>query len=45
MEAAVEQTLGPLPPDVIQHRLSSHQRFLSVTIGPVTVDNSNQVPY
>ena len=43
MQAAVEQTLGPLPPNSIQHRLSSHQRFLSVTIGPVTVHNSDQV--
>lgn len=43
MQAAVEQTLGPVQPDKIQQRLSSQQSYISITIGPVPVDNSNQV--
>lgn len=44
MQAAVEDVLGPVGPDRISHRLSSGKgSYISVSIGPVTVQNSQQV--
>lgn len=43
MASAVEQVLGPLQQSCIRQRLSKKQTYVSVTIGPVRVDDSEQV--
>ncbi len=43
MAAAVEQVLGPVKQDRIRQRLSAKQKYVSVTIGPVRVEHSDQV--
>ena len=44
MQAAVEDILGPVHPDFVHQRLSSGSgSYISVSIGPVTVENSEQV--
>ena len=44
MQAAVEDVLGPVHPDYVHQRLSSGKgAYISVSIGPVTVHNSEQV--
>ncbi|KAK9865292.1 hypothetical protein WJX84_002531 [Apatococcus fuscideae] len=45
MASAVEQVLGPLQQDRIRQRLSKKATYVSVTIGPVQVDRSDQVVY
>ena len=43
MASAVEQVLGPVKRDCIRQRLSAKQKYVSVTIGPVRVEHSDQV--
>ena len=43
MASAVEQVLGPIQKDCIKQRTSKHANYVSVTIGPVRVDHSDQV--
>ena len=44
MVGAVEDVMGTVPASHIQQRPSAKGKYVSVTIGPINVDNSDQVP-
>ena len=43
MVRAVESVAGPVPDDKINLRLSSAQKYIAVTVGPVRMESGNQV--
>ena len=45
MVAAIESCLGvQLHPESVRHKVSAQGNYISVTLGPVLVENSDQVP-